>query len=70
METTVAACLPLLALCFLGFSTDGLAERDVRFEREADTIRIDAKLRVEMHDHITWQVLTDYENLRVSSRAC
>ena len=57
-----AFCYPL-ALCLLGFSAQALAERDVRIERDADTIRIDARLRVEVHHHIAWQVLTDYDNL-------
>ena len=58
-----AAFLHLVALCLLWFSADALAERDVRITREADTIRIDAKLRVDVHHHIAWQVLTDYDNL-------
>ena len=58
-----AAFLHLLALCMLGFSAEALAERDVRIARDADTIRIDAKLRVDVHHHIAWQVLTDYDNL-------
>lgn len=58
-----AVFLHLLALCLLCFSADALAERDVRIERDADTIRIDARLRVDVHHHIAWQVLTDYDNL-------
>ena len=58
-----AAFLHLLTLCLLGFSAEALAERDVRIARDADTIRIDAKLRVDVHHHIAWQVLTDYDNL-------
>jgi len=63
METAVRGLLSLLALCLLGFSAEALAERDVRITRDADTIRIDARLRVEVHHHIAWQVLTDYDNL-------
>lgn len=63
MKTTAAAFSYPLALCLLGFSAQALAERDVRIERDADTIRIDARLRVEVHHHIAWQVLTDYDNL-------
>lgn len=55
--------MSLLALCLLWFSTDAMAERDVRIARDADTIRIDARLRVDVHHHIAWQVLTDYDNL-------
>lgn len=58
-----AAFPHLLALCLLWFSADALAERDVRIARDADTIRIDARLRVDVHHHIAWQVLTDYDNL-------
>ena len=58
-----AAFLHLLALCMLWFSAEALAERDVRIVRDADTIHIDAKLRVDVHHHIAWQVLTDYDNL-------
>jgi len=63
METTKAVFFHLLTLGLLGFSADALAERDVRIARDADTIRIDAKLRVDVHHHIAWQVLTDYDNL-------
>lgn len=55
--------LHLLALCLLWFSEPALAERDVTITRDADTIRIDAKLRVDVHHHLAWQVLTDYDNL-------
>ena len=58
-----AAFLHPLALCLLWFSAEALAERDVRIARDADTIRINAKLRVDVHHHIAWQVLTDYNNL-------
>ena len=62
-RAVIAAFLHLLALYLLWFSVDALAERDVKIERDADTIRIDAKLRVDVHHHIAWQVLTDYNNL-------
>ena len=58
-----AALLHLLALCLLWFSAEALAERDVRIARDAETIRIDARLQVNAHHHIAWQVLTDYDNL-------
>ena len=57
------AALQLLALCLLWLSTEASAERDVSIERDADTIRIDARLRVDVHHHIAWQVLTDYDHL-------
>ena len=62
-QAAKAAFLRLLALGLLSFSAQALAERDVRIERDADTIRIDARLRVDVHHHIAWQVLTDYDNL-------
>lgn len=55
--------LRLLISLLLWFSTSALAERDVVIERDAGTIRIDARLQVEAHHHIAWQVLTDYDNL-------
>ena len=58
-----ATFLHLLALCLLSFSAEALAERDVRIARDAETIRIDARLQVNAHHHIAWQVLTDYDNL-------
>lgn len=45
------------------FSHNALAEPAVSIERDGDTIRILAKLRVDAHHHIAWQVLTDYNNL-------
>ena len=57
------AALQLLALSLLWLSTEASAERDVTIERDADKIRIDARLRVDVHHHIAWQVLTDYDNL-------
>lgn len=62
-RAAAAAGMSLLALCLLWFSADALAERDIRIARDADTIRIDARLRVDVHHHIAWQVLTDYDNL-------
>ena len=58
-----ATFLHLLASWLLWFCVDALADRDVKIERDADTIRIDANLRVDVHHHIAWQVLTDYNNL-------
>lgn len=63
MQITKAAFFLLLTLCLLGFSADALAERELRIARDSDTIRSDAKLRVDVHYHIAWQVLTDYDNL-------
>lgn len=45
------------------FSHNALAEPAVSIERDGDTIRILAKLQVDAHHHIAWQVLTDYNNL-------
>ena len=39
------------------------AEPEVRIEQSRDAIQIDASLRVDVHHHIAWQVLTDYDNL-------
>ena len=58
-----ATFLHLLALCLLSFSAEALAARDGRIARDAETIRIDARLQVNAHHHIAWQVLTDYDNL-------
>ena len=58
-----AACLHLLALCLLWFSAEASAEQDVRIARDAETIRIDARLLVDAHHHIAWEVLTDYNHL-------
>ncbi len=60
-ELRRAALLPLFGL--LWSSVTALAEPDVRIERKQDAIRVNASLRVDVHHHIAWQVLTDYNNL-------
>jgi len=54
--------LHLLLLVLLWLSTQTLAEPDIRIERTQDTFRIDASLTVDVHHHIAWQVMTDYNN--------
>lgn len=49
--------------CLFCASVSASAEPEVRIERTQDVIRIDASLRVDVHHHIAWQVLTDYDNL-------
>ena len=51
-----------LLVLFL-FSHNALAEPAINIERDGDTIQILAKLKVDAHHHIAWQVLTDYNNL-------
>jgi hypothetical protein len=51
-----------LSVLFL-VSHNALAKPAISIERDGDTIRILAKLQVDAHHHIAWQVLTDYNNL-------
>lgn len=53
----------LLFAGFLWSSPAVSAEPNIWIERAQDEIRIEASLEVPAHDHIAWQVLTDYNNL-------
>lgn len=52
----------VMLLGLLWFSLNTLAEPEIRIERDRDAIRVEAKLLVNAHHHIAWQVLTDYNN--------
>ncbi len=52
----------LLLSGLLWVSVTALAEPDIRIERKQDAIQINASLRVDVHHHVAWQVLTDYDN--------
>ena len=52
-----------MLLGLLGLSLNALAEPEIRIERDGDVIRIKAKLQVNAHHHIAWQVLADYNNV-------
>ncbi|MBM3357818.1 MAG: hypothetical protein FJY54_08835 [Betaproteobacteria bacterium] len=54
---------PILLLMLLWFGTAARAEPEIRIERKEDVFYIDARLRVDAHHHIAWEVLTDYNNL-------
>ena len=53
----------LLLSGLLCASVAASAEPEIRIERNQDAIVINASLRVDVHHHIAWQVLTDYDNL-------
>lgn len=50
-------------LVLFWISLNALAEPAISIERDGDIIRVEAKLQVDAHHHIAWQVLTDYNNL-------
>jgi len=50
-------------LCLLWISRNALAEPAISIERDGNIIRVEAKLQVDAHHHIAWEVLTDYNNL-------
>lgn len=53
----------LLLFGLWGASVTAAAEPEIRIARNQGAFQIDASLRVVVHHHIAWQVLTDYNNL-------
>lgn len=53
----------MLLVVLLWFGVEARAEPEIRIERKENAFYVDARLRVDAHHHIAWQVLTDYNNL-------
>jgi hypothetical protein len=60
---TYMAPARFLLSTLLWASVAALAEPEIRVERREGAFRVDARMSVDAHHHIAWQVLTDYNNL-------